>query len=57
MNKEGNTVTQTEILENIKIKIEDDEFIGDMHGLLRTGINFDINEAYNYIKTNLLKKI
>lgn len=57
MNKEGNTVTQTEILENIKIKIEDAEFIGDMHGLLRTGINFDINEAYNYIKTNLLKKI
>ncbi|GAA0875442.1 nucleotidyl transferase AbiEii/AbiGii toxin family protein [Wandonia haliotis] len=57
MNEEGNAVTQKEFLENMEKKIEDADFIGDMNGLLRSGIAYDINEAYEFVKTNLLEKI
>lgn len=57
MNEEGNAVTQKEFLENMEKKIEDADFIGDMNGLLRSGITYDVNEAYEFIKTNLLEKI
>ena len=57
MNEEGNTVTQKEFLENMEKKIEDADFAGDMNGLLRNGIAYDINEAYEFVKTNLLGKI
>jgi adenine C2-methylase RlmN of 23S rRNA A2503 and tRNA A37 len=57
MNKEGNKVTQNEFLKNINLKIEDADFIGDMNGLLRSDVNYDINSAYEFVKTNLLEKI
>lgn len=57
MNEEGNTVTQREFLENMEKKIDDADFKGDMNGLLRSGITYDINEAYEFVKTNLLVKI
>jgi len=57
MNEEGNTVAQKEFLENMEKKIEDADFTGDMNGLLRSGIVYDINEAYELVKTNLLEKI
>lgn len=57
MNEEENTVTQKEFLENMEKKIEDADFTGDMNGLLRSGIAYDINEAYELIKSNLLEKI
>ncbi|WP_208864351.1 hypothetical protein [Pedobacter suwonensis] len=57
MNEEGNTVAQKEFLENMEKKIEDADFTGDMNGLLRSGIEYNINEAYELVKTNLLEKI
>ena len=57
MNEEGNKVMQKEFLENLEKKIEDADFKGDMNGLLRSGISYDINEAYEFVKTNLLEKI
>lgn len=57
MNEEGNAVTQKEFLENLGKKIEDPDFIGDMNGLLRSGLTYDINEAYEFVKANLLEKI
>lgn len=57
MSKEGNFVSRKEFLENLEKKIEDADFKGDMNGLLRSGIVYDINEAYDFIKTNLLEKI
>lgn len=57
MNEEGKEVTQKEFIENMEKKIEDADFIGDMNGLLRNGIAYDINEGYEFVKTNLLKKI
>ena len=38
-------------------KIEDVDFMGDMNGLLRSGIEYEIKEAYEFVRTNLLKKI
>lgn len=57
MKEEDNSVTQKEFIENMEKKIEDADFIGDLNGLLRSGITYDINEAYKFIKTNLLEKI
>lgn len=57
MSEEGNTVTQKEFLENMEKKIEDADFTGDMNGLLRSGIAYNINKAYEVVKTNLLEKI
>lgn len=57
MNEEGNAVTQKDFLENMEKKIEDADFIGDMNGLLRSGIAYDINEAYEFVKKEILEKI
>lgn len=57
MKEEGNEVTQKEFIENMEKKIEDTDFIGDMNGLLRSGIEYNINSAYEHVKTNLLEKI
>lgn len=57
MTEEGNHVTQKEFLDNMDKKIEDPDFRGDMNGLLRSGIEYDINGAYEFVKTNLLEKI
>lgn len=57
MNEEGNTVTQKEFLENMEKKIEDSDFKGDLNGLLRSGIVYNINEAYEFVRTNLLERI
>ncbi|WP_293914021.1 MULTISPECIES: nucleotidyl transferase AbiEii/AbiGii toxin family protein [unclassified Sphingobacterium] len=57
MNEEGNEVTQKEFLENMEKKIEDADFIGDMNGLLRSGIAYEINDAYELVKKEILEKI
>lgn len=57
MKEEGNTVTQKEFLKNMEQKIEDPEFKGDIYGLLRTGIDYQIEEAYDFVKNHLLEKI
>lgn len=57
MNEEGRGVTQKEFIENMEKKIEDNDFSGDMKGLLRSGIEYDIKEAYEFIKKRLLEKL
>lgn len=57
MSEEGNEVTQKDFIGNMEKKIQDSDFIGDMNGLLRSGIDYDINVAYEFVKTNLLEKI
>lgn len=57
MKEEDNNVTQKEFIENMEKKIEDSDFRGDMNGLLRSGVVYDIIEAYELVKTNLLEKI
>jgi predicted nucleotidyltransferase component of viral defense system len=42
---------------NMEEKIQDPEFKGDIHALLRPGIKYEDEKAYEFIKTNLLEKI
>ncbi|MFZ4414936.1 MAG: nucleotidyl transferase AbiEii/AbiGii toxin family protein [Bacteroidales bacterium] len=46
-----------EFLMNMDDKMQDDVFLGDMKALLRPGIVFDMNVAYNLVKKELLEKI
>tara|TARA_R110001592_G_scaffold42009_2_gene136701 strand:- start:571 stop:1353 length:783 start_codon:yes stop_codon:yes gene_type:complete len=57
MEEEGNSVTQKEFLENMEKKILDQDFLGDMEGLLRPDLTYDINNAYEFVKAELLEKI
>ena len=57
MKEEDNSVTQKEFLENMEKKIQDQDFLGDMEGLLRPGLSYKITEAYEFVKTELLEKI
>lgn len=57
MNEEGNVVSQKVFIENMEKKIEDADFKQDMNDLLRSGVAYDIYEAYRYVKANLLEKI
>lgn len=57
MNEEGNRVSQKEFIANMKMKIEDADFVGDMRGLLRSGIAYNINEAYELVKKEILEKL
>lgn len=57
MEEEGNNVTQKEFLENMEKKILDQDFLGDMEGLLRPDLTYDINNAYEFVKAELLEKI
>ena len=57
MNEEGNTVSQKYFLENLQKKITDKDFLGDMEGLLRPGLSYDIEKAYDLVKKKLIDKI
>jgi len=57
MEEEDNSVTQKEFLDNLEKKIADQDFIGDMQGLLRPGLSYSITDAYEFVKTELLEKI
>ena len=55
--EEGNSVTKKEFLENMEKKILDQDFLVDMEGLLRPGLSYEITEAYEFVKRELLEKI
>ncbi len=57
MKEEGNSVTQKEFLENMGKKILDQDFLGDMEGLLKPDLSYKISDAYEFVKTELLEKI
>tara|TARA_R110002072_G_scaffold218239_1_gene375955 strand:+ start:73 stop:246 length:174 start_codon:yes stop_codon:yes gene_type:complete len=57
MKEEDNSVTQKEFLENMEKKILDQDFLGDIEGLLRPGLTYDIQNAYEFVKTELFEKI
>lgn len=57
MQEEGHSISQKEFIENMEKKIADKDFAGDMNGLLRAGIEYDVESVYEFIKTNVLKII
>ncbi len=54
---EGLTITGQAFHSNLEEKINDAEFKGDIVGLLRTDIKYDLSAAYNYLLTDLIAKI
>ncbi len=57
MKEEGNRVTKKEFLENMEKKMLDQDFLSDMEGLLRPGLTYNIENAYQFVKKELLEKI
>ncbi len=53
----GRANTAKELLMNLDEKMLDPEFIGDIRGLLRPEINFDINMAYELVKKEIIERI
>jgi len=49
--------TSKMFLANMEGKIHDPEFTGDIYSLLRPGVKYENDIAYDLIKTNLLEKI
>jgi len=49
--------TQKMYLLNMEAKMEDDEFTGDITGLIRPTENYDQQTAYEMVRTELLEKI
>jgi predicted nucleotidyltransferase component of viral defense system len=57
MKEEGNSVSQLEFIDNMEKKMTDKDFLGDMQGLLRPDVVYEIDSAYRFIKTELLEKL
>jgi len=50
-------LTSREILMNLDEKIHDTDFLGDIKALLRPGIIYDVNHAYELVKTEIIERI
>lgn len=57
LQEEGNLITQKLFVENIEKKIRDKNFIGDTNGLLTPGIVYDVGEAYEQVRKEILEKL
>ena len=57
MFSDGKAATSKEFLNNMDDKMQDDTFRGDIVGLLRPEVEFNIDHAYTLIKKELLEKI
>ena len=57
LREEGNVISQKLFIENVEKKIRDKNFIGDTNGLLRSGIEYDIGDAYEKVKKEILEKL
>jgi hypothetical protein len=49
--------SKKEFLLNMEEKELSTEFIGDMEGLLRAEINYNQNDAFNWLKNELIENI
>ncbi|MCB0496944.1 MAG: nucleotidyl transferase AbiEii/AbiGii toxin family protein, partial [Cyclobacteriaceae bacterium] len=49
--------SKKEFLLNLKEKENDPGFTGDMEALLRTGIEYNQNTAFEWVKTRLIERI
>jgi predicted nucleotidyltransferase component of viral defense system len=49
--------TQKQFLRNMEDKMADEDFLGDIKSLLRPDEKYDPNEAWEFIKTELVEKI
>ena len=49
--------SQKELLKNIEQKENDPNFTGDMEALLRSGINYNQHEAFEWLKSDVISKL
>ena len=52
-----NPPTQKEYLQNMELKLQDDEFLGDIEMLLRPNENYNPQEAWELVKQELIEKL
>jgi len=52
-----NPPTQKEYLQNMELKIQDEEFLGDTHLLLRIGSKYDPVEAWEFVKSQIFVQV
>ena len=57
MHSNDKAATAEEFINNMDEKMKDDTFKGDIVGLLRPGIKFNIDYAYKLVKKEILEKI
>ncbi len=57
MAEEGRAVSGNEFVSNMEEKIKDKDFLGDMQGLLRTGVSYDVEKAYEFVREKLLTDV
>lgn len=55
--EENKAPTAREFELNLEEKIQDDEFVGDITALLRPGIEYDQDQAFEVISTKLIQKL
>lgn len=53
----GQIPTQKQFINNMNLKMQDNEFSGDISALLRPDVEYDHHRAYEYIKAELLDKM
>lgn len=53
----GKPPAQKEFLQNMELKMQDEEFLGDTYMLLRQGEQYDPQKAYEVVKSTLLDKL
>ena len=46
-----------ELLMNLDEKMQDNDFLGDIKALLRPGISYDVNHAYELVRTELIERL
>jgi hypothetical protein len=54
MESNGLRVTRGEFMKNMAEKMDDDEFKNDMSGLLRPGIAYDIEAAWEMVARKII---
>lgn len=52
-----NPPTQKQFMQNIEAKEKDAGFKGDMEGLLRTGIEYNQGQAFEWLKSEIIEKL
>lgn len=53
----GKAPSYKQFVNNIQEKIADSEFTGDVQSLLRSGIEFDVEEAYRLVYDTFIDKM
>lgn len=53
---DGTTPSRKIFLKNMDLKMEDNEFCTDIYTILKPGVEYDNDNAYENVKTSLLEK-